>query len=374
MFKRLVIAIVLLGLIVGGIVWFNGFRARMTAEFLASQVPPPVPVNSEKVEPVTWRPGIDAVGTAISKQGVDLSVESGGLVRALLFNGNDTVAQGQQLVQIDAESEKAALAAAEAELNVAIANANRARTLSERGVSAATALEIAEADVESARAQVAQVQTALDRKRTVAPFDGIIGIQQIDVGQWVATGTVFANLQDPSKMRVDFSLPEQQLNALSLGGEIIASSEVEDVSVDGRIIAIEPRVDPNSRLVSVRAEIDNTGRRIVAGQFLRVRVVLPAEEGVIAVPQTAIDMSLFGNSIFVMRREGEANADKLKEDEYIARQVFVQIGRRSDQRIEITSGLKAGDQIVTSGQNRIVSGDRVRIDNSVDLSAPSIGE
>ncbi len=364
MFKRLLIAVFVLGLVVGGIVWFKYFRDGMIAQFLSGMVPPPVPVTAETVEAVTWEPGIDAIGTALSARGVDLAIESGGLVREILFTANDAVTEGQPLVQIDDDSEKASLAAAEAGLGVAQTEQRRSETLSARGVSAANTVETAEAQTQSARAEVTQVQTALDSKRMTAPFAGIIGISQIEVGQYVTPGTIFATLQDLSQMRVDFAVPEQQISALALGREITVTTEVGDLNAKGRIIAIEPRVDPNSRLVSVRAEVDLPLDKLYPGQFLRVRIALPTEEGVIALPQTAVSSTLYGDSVYVVQ-PGEA------EGELVVDQVFVLLGRRSGARIEVIEGIEAGQQIVTSGQNRLTDGAKVQIDDSVALDAPA---
>ena len=367
MFKRLIIAIILLGLIGGGIVWFKYFRDDMIAQYLGGMVPAPTPVTTETVATVTWEPGIDAIGTALSARGVDLAIESGGLVQAISFAANDQISEGQQLVQIDDASEQASLEAAKAALSVAVADAKRAKTLSDRGVSAANTVESADAQVESARAQLAQLQTQLDHKKLTAPFAGVIGIPQIEVGQYVVAGTIYATLQDLTRMRVDFSVPEQQIGALSLGGPLIVTTEVGGFSATGRIIAIEPRVDSNSRMVSVRAEVENTSGALYPGQFLRVRIALPKEEGVIAVPQTAVSSTLYGDSIYVVR-PGE------KADEFVADQIFVTVGRRSGGRIEVVKGLAAGDQIVTSGQNRLNPGTRVKIDNSVAIDAVSDDE
>ncbi len=335
----------------------------MIAKYLSGMTPPPVPVSAITVEPVTWEPGIDAVGTALAVQGVDLAVESGGLVREVMFTPNDRIAADQPLVQIDDDGETASLYAAKAALVLAEAEAKRAMTLSERGVSAASQVESATAQVESARAQVAQAQTILDSKKMVAPFAGIVGISHIEVGQYVVTGTIFATLQDISRMRVDFSVPEQQLEEMALGGRVTVTSEIGDVSEVGSITAIEPRIDPNSRMVSVRAEVSNEGGRLYPGQFLRVRISQPKEDGVIAVPQTAVSSSLYGDSIFVIR-PGDA-AGELK-----AEQVFVKLGRRVEDRIEVLEGLHAGDQIATSGQNRLSNGSKVKIDDSVQLVEP----
>ncbi|PJF08094.1 efflux RND transporter periplasmic adaptor subunit [Pseudorhodobacter sp. MZDSW-24AT] len=365
MAKRLIIAILLLGLVVGGIVWFKYFRDGMIAQFMAGRVPPPVPVTAQMVEPVTWTPGIDAVGTAISARGVDLAIESGGLVRAINFASNDRVTEGQTLLNIDDDSERASLAAAEAALGVTRAEAQRAATLTERGVGTANAVETAQAQEESARAQVAQVQTALDAKTLTAPFDGVIGIPRVEVGEYVSAGTIYATLQDLDQMYVDFTVPEQQIGALDLGRALTVSTDVGAFSAEGRITGIEPQVDPRTRLVSVRAEVDNQDAQLFPGQFLRVRVALPAEEGVITVPQTAVISSLYGDSIYVVKPEGE----ELKVE-----QVFVRLGRRSDDRIEVVEGIAAGDQIVTSGQNRLSNQAKVVIDTSVELSPPAASE
>lgn len=361
MFKRLVIAIILLGLVVGGIVWFKFFRDDMIAQYLSGMKPSPAPVSTEVVEAVTWQPGVEAVGTSLAVRGVDLAIESGGLVREIKFAANDTVTEGQHLIQIDDDSERANLAAAEASLGVAMTSATRAQTLQQRGVGAVNTVETADAQAESARAQVAQVQTMLDAKRLTAPFAGIIGIPRVEVGQWVTAGTVYATLQDATQMRVDFSVPEQEIASLEMGRAVTVQTEVGDFSAEGRITGIEPLVDQNSRLVSVRATVENPNGKILPGQFLRVRVSLPEEKDVIAVPQTAVMSSLYGDSIYVIRK-GEA------EDELKAEQVFVTVGRRAGGRIEVTKGLQVGDQIVTSGQNRLTSGARVKIDNSVDMT------
>lgn len=360
MIKRLIIAVILLGAIVGGIVWFKFFRDEMIAQFLGGMVPPPVPVTAEVIEPIDWTPGIDAIGTSSSVRGVDLAIESGGLVREITFKANDNVSEDQPLVQIDDASERASLAAANAGLNVAETELRRTQTLIERGVSAQTTVETASAQAESARAQVAAVQTSLDNKRLSAPFAGVIGIPQIEVGQYVSPGLVYATLQDLTRMRVDFNVPEQQIDLLKLEGPVSVSSEVGDLSLTGKIVAIEPKVDPGSRMVSVRAEVDNAEGKLLPGQFLRVRVELPTESGVIALPQTAVSSSLYGDTVYVIRGEGEGMT---------VEQVFVDAGRRFGGRIEVVKGISSGDRVVTSGQNRLNPGAKVKIDDSVALPA-----
>lgn len=362
MVKRLVIAAILLALVAGGIIGFNLFRARMIAQFFATQKPPVMTVSTVVARPLVWTPGIEAIGTAVAVNGTDLSVEAGGTVREVLFAANDRIEAGQKLVQISEREELADLAAAQASLNLAEIELSRARTLQERGVSAVNNLDTAKAQAVSARAQVAKLTAVLQLKELAAPFAGVIGIPKVKVGEYVTVGTVYATLQDLDRMRVDFTLSEQQVAAVKPGLPVAVSSEVAGFAARGRITGIEPKVDPNSRLVTVRAEIENAGGRLSPGQFLRVRVELPTEEGVIAVPQTALTTSLYGDSIYVVRPGDEAGTQKVE-------QVFVTTARHSGGLVEITRGLAPGDEVVDAGQNRLTPGALVKVDNTVQPAA-----
>jgi membrane fusion protein (multidrug efflux system) len=365
MIWRFLLAVVLLVVVVGGIVGFNMFRAKMIAGYFAGMQPPPVTVSTVDVEPITWKPGLEAIGTAGAAQGVDLAVETSGIVQSVLFQANDHVEQGQHLAQIDDAIERADLAAAQAELDLAKTQLLRQQELRERGVIAINDLDVAQATASSAQSQVTKLTAVMSQKSLEAPFGGTIGIPQIDPGQFVSPGTVYATLQDLSRMRVDFSVPEQQIRLLSIGMPVTASSEVGDVTLTGQISAIEPRIDPNSRLVTVRAELDNPGEAVNPGQFMRVRVELPEEQNVIALPQTVLSSTLYGDSVFAVRTSGEGDQAKKTVE-----QVFVQAGRRSLGLVEIVSGLKAGDVVVSAGQNRLAGGATVVVDNTVNPAAP----
>lgn len=279
MIKRLIIAILLLGLVVGGIVGFNLFRAKMIGAYFASRQPPAVTVSTVTVEPAVWQPGLQAVGTARAEQGVDLGVETAGIVQTIKFQANDHVDQDELLVQIDDTIERADLAAANAKLNLSQTQLDRAEALKARGVSATNDVDVAQADATSARSEVEKLTAVMEQKALKAPFSGVIGIPRIDIGQYVVPGDVYATLQDLDAMRVDFALPEQQIRLVAIGLPVTISSEVGDVSLEGTISAIEPKIDPNSRLVTVRAAVKDPGHQINPGQFMRVMVHLPTEEG-----------------------------------------------------------------------------------------------
>jgi membrane fusion protein (multidrug efflux system) len=361
MIWRLFLAIVLLGVIVGGIVGFNLFRDKMIAGFFAGMTPPPVTVSTTTVEPITWKPGLEAIGTARAAQGVELAVETLGIIEAILFEANDEVEAGQHLAQIDDAIERADLAAAQAELDLAETQLERAQELRQRGVTAINDLDVAQAGASSARSQVVKLTAVMDQKSLEAPFSGTIGIPRVDPGQFVDPGTVYATLQDLERMRVDFSVPEQDIRLIEIGMPVTVSTEVGNTELTGRISAIEPKIDANSRLVTVCAEVDDPDRRINPGQFLRVRVSLPEEPNVVALPQTVLSSTLYGDSIFVVHTEGEGD-DATRTVE----QVFVQAGRRSLGLVEISGGVGAGDEVVTAGQNRLTSGAAVVVDNTVN--------
>lgn len=361
MFWRLVLAFVLLVAIVGGIVGFNLFRDKMIAGFFASRQPPPVAVSTVEVEPITWRPGLAAIGTARAKQGVELAVETAGILQSLDFEANDEVEGNQKLAQIDDSIERADLAAAQARLELSQTQLERAKTLRDRGVTAINEFDEAQAAERSAQAEVVKLTAVMNQKSLEAPFGGIIGIPQVDVGQYVGPGTVYATLQDLQNMRVDFSVPEQEIRLLAIGMSLTVTSEIDGAERSGRITAIEPRIDPNSRLVTVRAEIDNTDKVLHPGQFLRVWVQLPEEQNVIALPQTAVTSNLYGDSVYVVRTEGEGDAKKSTVE-----QVFVHAGRRAGDLVEVAGNLKPGDEVVTAGQNRLSGGATVTIDNAVN--------
>jgi membrane fusion protein (multidrug efflux system) len=393
MMKRLVIAIVLLGAISGGLVGFNLFRQQAIEEFFATMQPPAVTVSASKVDVVTWKPTIEAFGTVGAAQGVDVAAQTAGVVQDILFAANDRVEEGQLLVQIEDAVEQADLIAARAAVERDRQALERVKTLSERGVSSSANLETAESELAASTSQLQRLEAVLEQKAIEAPFAGVIGIPRIDLGQYVSPGDAIATLQNLDRMRVDFTVREQDLARIEIGQPIRSGVATDELTFEGRITGIEPRVDPASRLVAVRAEIDNADGELRPGQFARVEVVLPEEDGIIAVPQTAVISSLYGDYVYVVsprsteERDEDSQGEPLtssvlsgqaraqnadgEEPPLVARQVFVRTGRRSGGMVEIVEGLEIGQQVVTAGQNKLSSGARVIIDNTVD---PGRGE
>lgn len=400
MIKRFIIAFILVALVAGGLVGFNIFRDQAIEQFFANMTRPPVTISTTTVEPITWRPAIGAIGTASAAKGVDLTVEASGTVRDILFSSNQRVKRGDLLLQLDDEMQKAELAAANAQAALDRQNLERIKALRSRGVGSQSDLDTTQAAAAASAAQVEKLQAMLNQRQLKAPFDGTIGIPRIDLGQYVSPSVTIATLQDLDTMRANFTVPEQQFGALKIGQPVKVGLTEEDMPFSGEIIGIDPKIDPATRLVSVRAEITNPGGKLNPGQFVRIKVELPAEENVIAIPQTALVTSLYGDYVYAVRSGEQAgnddtpektasggeksaqnaasaapaqNADSQKAtEELTVDQVFVKLGRRSDGQVEVVEGLSAGDIVVNAGQNRLSNRARVVVDNS--LQPVQVGE
>lgn len=386
MIKRFIIAFILLVVVVGGIVGFNLFRDRAIEQFFANMPVAAVTVSAETVQPQAWTPGIEAIGTVSASQGVDLTVETAGVIKEVLFSANQQVEDGDVLIQLDDAVQKADLEAGKTQAALDKTTLDRASELKKRGVGSDVTLEQARAAFSASESQVAKLQAVLDQKQLRAPFSGMIGIPRIDLGQYLAPGTIVATLQDLETMRADFSVPEQQLSLLKIGGPVRFGVTAADMPFVGTIKGIEPKVDPTSRMVSVRAEVTNPEGKLTPGQFVQVEVVLPEEKDVLAIAQTALVTSLYGDYVFVVRPaksdDGKAPATSANgavaatpqegaEPALVATQVFVKSGRRSHGLVEILEGIKPGDQVVTAGQNRLSNGTPVKVDNTVNPAAPA---
>ncbi|PTW63384.1 membrane fusion protein (multidrug efflux system) [Breoghania corrubedonensis] len=388
--KRLLLSLfflVLVCVIAGGLVWFNMFRDKMIGEFFANRGRPTVTVSTAVVKPEDWQPGIEAIGTVLARQGVDVAVRSSGIVKEISFKANDKVEAHGLLVQLDDELEQADLIAARANVTRDTQALERASTLKDRGFNSTSTLDNAKAALDASRSQLEKVKAQIDQKKTYAPFGGTIGIVRIDLGEYVSPGKVIATLQDLERMKVDFSVPEQELERLSIGQPIRIGLADNDLLHQGNIVGIDPKIDPASRLVKVQAEVDNEDNQLRPGQFAFVRIELPMEKGIIALPQTSVVESLYGTYVYAIRKDekdsGELSADMLAKAEQaardgkeadgpklVARQLFVKTGRRFGGNVEIVSGVEPGEVIVTAGQNKLSVGSPVRIDNSIDPSRP----
>ncbi len=392
--KRFLVGAIILVVVVvvcGALVWFNFFKQGMIAQYFAHFPVPTITVSTTEVKPQRWTPGIDAVGTVTAVSGVNVAGQVGGVVQKINFAANADVKKGQVLVQLDDSVERAGLTAARSSVAVAEDALNRTRQLFNSNIATTADLQAAQNKFDQAQGALSQIEATLAQKAIKSPFSGTIGIPKIDPGQFLPAGTAIATLQDLTKMRVDFTVPEQELPRLKLGQQVSLGLSEDKLDFNGSITGIEPKIDSTSRLVSVQAVVDNSAGTLRPGQFARVRVHLPEEAAVIALPQTAVVISLYGSYVYQVveappAKQGEAaaaggtasaagkapaagNAKAAAEPKLQAKQIFVETGRRSGTQIEITKGIEAGMQIVTAGQNKLSNGSPVAVDNSVNPAA-----
>jgi len=415
--------LLLLALVCVGVVGFNLFRDSAIKQYFATMKPPATTVSTVVVKPSDWTPGVEAIGTVRAVRGVDLTVETSGIVKDILFHANQKVPVDSVLLQLDDAVERADLAAAKAQSVSDETALERAVELQRRGVGTDATLDTAQAAASASAAQVNKLQAVLDQKQLTAPFAGTVGIPKIDLGQYLSPGSAVVTLQDLDTMRVDFTVPEQQLPLLKIGQTVrlgIGGSGGGDMPFAGAIRGIDPKIDASSRLVSVRGEVANPDGKLTPGQFVQVRVELPQEKNILSLPQTALTSSLYGDFVFVVvpAKPAEAGAappakaedqkpaaDKPADDAakpqaeaakpaadavkstdkpaaadagkpaaeeekpaLVLSQVFVKPGRRNDGMVEIVEGIKAGDEVVTAGQNRLFNGMSVAVDNTIDPS------
>lgn len=389
MIKRFIIAFILLAIVCGGIVGFNLFREQAIQQYFANMPRPALTVSTIDVEPVSWTPGIEAIGTVSAAHGVELTVETSGIVKDIQFAANAKVQADQVLLQLDDAVERADLEAQKAQAVLVKTALDRALELQKKGVGSNVNAESAAAAFATSQANVTKLQAVLDQKQLKAPFSGTIGIPRIEAGQYLVPGTIVATLQDLDTMRADFTVPEQLLDLLRMGQPVRLGADGSTLDFSGEVTGIDPKVDPATRLVSVRATVANPGGRLSPGQFVQVLVQLPREDGVIALPQTAIVASLYGDYVFVVHPAeakpapaggttdtpvAQANAEPAPKaadapPALVAQQVFVKTGRRSEGLVEVLSGVANGDRIVSAGQNRLYNGAPVTIDNAVSPAA-----
>jgi membrane fusion protein, multidrug efflux system len=358
MSKRIIVVGVAVLLLCGGLVGFNIWRSGMRVAMFAHAGRPPVVVDAAKVQTVAWQPGMEAFGTARAQSGADLSVQAAGVVRAIDFKSGDHVSSGQLLVQIDDSAEQADMASAQANIKLDQGELARATVLRKKGYATQQTLDNAQAQLNVAQASYAHAKAISDLKAIKAPFDGVVGIADVNVGQLVPVGTVVVTLQDLDHMKVDFTIPEQSIDSVHVGQTVRFGTDPNDLPFQGQLIGIDPKVDPQTHLVAVQAQLDNSQHQVLPGEFLRVRVELGEQPGVLALPQTAVITSLYGNYVYVVSGGGQGPKSTLK-----AVQTFVQTGRQNLGQIEIKSGLKAGDLVITDGQNKLQNGAAVILGN-----------
>lgn len=326
---------------------------------------PPIAVTSMTVEEQSWQPTLDAVGTVQSVNGVTVSTDLPGIVEQITFESGHPVHRGDLLVKLDTRQEDAQLKSGEARWQLAKANLDRQKELLSKRVSAQSDYDAAVAEYTQSEAAVAETKATIERKMIRAPFDGMLGIRQVNLGQYLKSGDPVVPLESLNPIYVNFSLPQQRLADLSVGREVAVQADgLPGETFHGKISSVNAVIDEATRNVMVQATLSNDDQKLRPGMFVNVSVVMPTEKRVLAVPATAINYAPYGDSVYVI--------EKMKAEDGHAydgvRQQIITLGPSRGDLISVVSGLKAGDEIVTSGGFKLMPNAEVERNNAVQPS------
>jgi membrane fusion protein (multidrug efflux system) len=362
MAKRMIVMLTVTVLIVGGL-GFVKFKQIQTAIAQGAAFrPPPEAVTTIVAQEEQWPATLDAIGTLAAVQGVTVSADLPGTVEQILFESGQSVRSGQVIALLDTRQEKAQLAATEAQHELARLTFERMQGLLNEGVVSRAEFDRATAEYRQTDAQVGEIRAVIQRKTIRAPFAGILGIRQVNLGQYLAGGNPLVTLQSLNPIYVNFGVPQQSTGQLKVGRTVhVTTDDMAGAEWPARVSAIDSLVDEATRNIQVQATLANPDGRLRPGMFVRTQVPLGPATTVVALPASAISYAPYGDSVFVVSDLTDDNGQSYRG----VRQHFVKLGAARGDQVAVLSGIKAGDEVVTSGVFKLRNGAAVQINNSV---------
>jgi len=341
-----------------------GIKAMQIRKMMAMpMVMPPTTVSSVQVKQDDWPPIFSSIGTISAVQGATVSAELAGTVAEIKFENGGIAKKGDVLMRLDASSEEAQLKSSVADLELARSDLARARDLAARNVVSKAELDAADSKFKQKEGVVNNMRSMISKKEVLAPFDGQIGIRQVNVGQMITAGQQVVSLQALDPLYVDFALPQQNLPKLSPGLEVRVHTDVVAGSeFPGKLTALNSSVDPVTRNVTLQATIDNKDHALRPGMFAKIDVLLPDKQKTLVVPGTAVSYAPYGDSVFVIEKKKD---EKTGKESQVLRQQFVRVGEARGDFVSITKGLEEGQQIVSTGVFKLRNGMPVVINNDL---------
>ena len=363
MAKRMIIMLVLIAVVLGLIFGFEAFRAKMIKQFLAGFGNQPQTVATTVAATQPWQPQLKAVGSLRAVNGADLSLEVSGIVDQIQFKSGDDVKAGAPLVTLRDDDDVAKLASLEAQADLARITLERDQKQFKVQAVSQQVLDTDAANLKNDKALADQQRAIVAKKFVKAPFDGHLGIRQVDIGQYLNAGTTIVTLQALDPIFVDFTLPQQALAQLQVGQKVTALVDTyPGVSFTGELVAIDPKVDSATRNLSIRAAFKNPDHKLLPGMYATAQIDTGTPQQFITLPQTAITYNAYGSTAFLIEDKGK---DDKGQPILNARQIFVTTGDTRGDQVSILKGINAGDQVVTAGQVKLRNGSPVIVNNSV---------
>ena len=341
-----------------------GIKAMQIVTMVTTKAPMPVAtVTSAPVKEEDWAPMLSAVGAVSAVQGAMVSTELAGTVSEIMFQNGGVAKKGDVILKLDASQEEALLRSAEAEAELARTDLERTRGLASQNVVSKAELDAAESKFRRLTAVVDQMRSNIRKKTIVAPFDGELGIRQVNVGQMINAGQQVVLLQSLDPVYVDFALPQQHLQNLSTGLEArVRTDALPGREFVGKLTAINSAVDTVTRNVTLQATLENPDHALRPGMFIKIDIVLPEKHKSLVIPGSAISYAPYGDSVFVIEKQKD---NKTGKESQVLRQQFVRVGEARGDFVSITTGLKAGETVVGTGVFKLRNGMAVAINNDL---------
>lgn len=406
--QRMKITLIALGVVFGGVLAFNVVKSLLVHYLFTHYVPPAVSVSSAVAKSRPWKPRLSAVGNFVAVNGVDVNAQLGGTVTAIHFNSGQYIEKGSPLIDLDDSVDQASLKFNQADLTLQQANFQRQIDLQKRNATAASSVDEARAKLLKAEANLQKSQAILNQKHIIAPFSGMLGLRQVNLGQYVQPGqTGIVTLQSMDPIFLRFFMPEQWVDRINLNQNVLFSIEqAPDFRFQGKITAINSKVDDNTHMVEIQASVSNCPAEMGAdpkhsslvetrdlrdgsvlitcdsnknklnhvnqfffmpGIFADISIDQPAVPHVVFVPTTAISFTMYGDSVFVIEKNKTLPADAKDQDIFTVRRVFVTTGEQQGNDTVIKKGIQANDVVVATGELKLEDGTRVTINNQVQL-------
>lgn len=418
--KRMTIMGIALGVVFGGLIAFNLVKAFMIKRFFASYEPPAVSVSSAVAQAVDWQPTISAIGNFVATNGVDVNSEASGNVVEILFDSGQYIEKNAPLITIDDSVDQAMLKFNQSELTLKELNYKRQTDLLKKGATPGSSVDEAKANLQQAQAKVEQIKAQINHKHIGAPFSGRLGIRQVNIGQYIDPGhTSIVSLQSLDPLYLEFYLPEQLHKKIQPNQTILFSiEEFPHTLFEGTVSAVNSKIDltthnvlvqatlpncptdaltdplksplvktkkekrGNNLIVTCNSETNNKNKvrnfSFIPGMFASIEIEQPAHPNTIIVPTTAVSFSLYGNAVYLIEKNKEGKKSKTGKDILTVQRVFVTTGEQQGNYIVIKKGIKAGQEVVSTGDLKLQNGTRIEINNSVtlnqELNPTTIGE
>ena len=356
------------GIAIGGllalVILLVGVKALQIGKMMSTpMVVPATTVSSATVKEEDWAPVLSAVGSISAVQGAVVSSELGGVVSQIAFENGGTAKKGDLLLQLDASAEEALLRSAEAEAELARQDLDRTRGLASQKVLSKAELDAAESKFNRQNAVVDQMRSNIRKKTIIAPFDGQLGIRQVNVGQMINSGQQVVPLTSLDPVFADFALPQQHLGKLTPGLDVRVTTDALPGRVfNGKLTAINSMVDANTRNITLQATLENPDHVLRPGMFAKAEVTLPEKHKALVIPGSAVSYAPFGDSVFVIEKKKD---EKTGKESQAIRQQFVRVGESRGDLVSVTEGLKAGEIVVSTGVFKLRNGMAVTINNEL---------